>query len=159
MGMYPRLIAATLGAVLLAACGDRDDVPAPAATEPTPVAGAAPPAPPAEAAAHRIPPPYVPVPVQSADPTPTGTREGAELYAQYCQACHDPGPGHPGTMMLASKKGEDQAVIRGRADLTADYVTAIVRGGLIEMAPFRPTDITDAELSRLVGYLLAPPPG
>ena len=26
--------------------------------------------------------------------------DGMELYALHCAGCHDPGPGHPGTMLL-----------------------------------------------------------
>ncbi len=85
----------------------------------------------------------------------TAARSGEQIYQRHCQSCHAPGPGHPATLLLAEKLGPEKAVIKGRADLTADYIKTIVRGGLLEMPPFRPTEITDDELDVIADYILA----
>ncbi|HCO42857.1 MAG TPA: hypothetical protein DCZ11_03120 [Gammaproteobacteria bacterium] len=85
--------------------------------------------------------------------TPVGERTGEELFVQFCRACHAPGLDHPGTAKLALTKGEAQSVILNRQDLPAEYVAYVVRNGLLGMPPLRPTDITDAELERLVTYV------
>ncbi|NKB35745.1 MAG: c-type cytochrome [Gammaproteobacteria bacterium] len=79
--------------------------------------------------------------------------DGAELYKQYCIACHAEGPGHPGTMRLGIRLGEDKAVLTKRTDLQAVYVKTIVRQGILLMPPFRPSEISDAELEALAEYL------
>lgn len=88
--------------------------------------------------------------------TPVDLARGQEIYELYCQYCHAPGPGHPGAMMLSETRGADKAVIKGRSDLTVAYISTVVRNGLLEMAPFRPTEITDAELVSLAEYVRAP---
>ena len=74
----------------------------------------------------------------------------------YCQGCHQPGPEAPGTRVLAAKQGWDKAPLKGRTDLDPTYVKHVVRHGLLEMAPLRPTDINDEELDRLIEYLRTP---
>jgi len=86
----------------------------------------------------------------------TPTRSGEQIYQRHCQACHAAGEGHPATLLLAEKYGPEKAVIKGRKDLTAVYVKTIVRGGLLEMPPFRPTEITDGELDVIASYILEP---
>ena len=83
--------------------------------------------------------------------------EGRELYRFYCSHCHNPGEGHPGTQMLASKKGVEQSVIREQ-QLPAEYIRTVVRRGLLEMAPFRPTEFDDTQLGELIKYLRADKP-
>ncbi len=89
--------------------------------------------------------------------TPVGERGGEELFMLFCRGCHAPGADHPGTMKLGLTKGEAQSVILNRADLPAEYISQVVRNGLLEMPPLRPTDITDEELSRLVEYIRTTP--
>jgi hypothetical protein len=48
------------------------------------------------------------------------------------------------------------SILEERKDLIPAYIVTVVRNGLHEMAPFRPTEIDDAALSELVAYL-APP--
>ncbi len=81
---------------------------------------------------------------------------GKQLFERYCAQCHAPGYGHPGTMQLARVRGKALAVLEERKDLLPAYITAVVRNGLVEMPPYRPTEIDDAALSLLVNYL-APP--
>ena len=84
------------------------------------------------------------------------TRTGEQIYQRHCSACHDAGPGHPATLLLGQKYGAVKAVIKGRKDLNQVYVKAIVRGGLLEMPPFRPTEITDAELDVIAEFIIQP---
>lgn len=84
-----------------------------------------------------------------------GLKTGQQIYTLYCSACHNPGEGHAGTMKLALLKGEENSVITERSDLNAEYIRFVVRDGLLEMAPFRPTDINDGELDSLIQYILS----
>lgn len=147
MAIAERLALAALLAVTVSACGQsgEEQTPetAPAAVEPAPESAA----PDAAAAPETAPA------VEIAEHEPPGNRPPETLWRLYCVECHAPGAGHPGTMMLAEKKGEAQSAILGREDLTAEYITVTVRGGLLEMAPFRPTEITDEELAALAEYI------
>lgn len=87
--------------------------------------------------------------VQAAD-----SAAGKQVFERYCSNCHAPGVGHPGTQMLGWLKGDKLAVLEQRTDLTPEYVTLVVRRGLAEMAPFRPSEINDAALADLVAYLV-----
>jgi len=86
---------------------------------------------------------------------PTENTEGKRVYDHWCSHCHDPGQGHPGTQGLQVKySGTDiPAVLLERTDLTAPVVKTFVRTGVLAMAPFRKTEITDAELDALAEYL------
>jgi mono/diheme cytochrome c family protein len=80
---------------------------------------------------------------------------GERVFDYWCAPCHDPGPGHPGTQSLEIKyRGTDQpSTIEDRTDLTPELVKVFVRQGILSMAPFRKTEITDAELDALAAYL------
>ena len=80
---------------------------------------------------------------------------GKAVYDHWCAPCHAPGPGHPGTQGLAIKyRGtETPAEIEARTDLTPAVIEVFVRQGVLAMAPFRKTEITDAELADLSAYL------
>lgn len=86
------------------------------------------------------------------------TSEGKALYERDCAACHAAGPGHAGTMRLAETRGAANAVLEQRTDLDPDYVRRVVRNGLIEMPPWRQTEISDADLSQVIAYLTRPRP-
>jgi mono/diheme cytochrome c family protein len=83
---------------------------------------------------------------------------GEHVYMLYCEGCHKPGPEGPGTRVLAARLGWEKAALKGRTDLQPDYVRQVVRNGLLEMAPLRPTDINDEELDRLIEYMRTPGP-
>jgi cytochrome c5 len=83
-------------------------------------------------------------------------RSGEKTYGLFCEGCHKPGTEGPGTRVLAARLGWDKAPLKGRQDLAPTYVKQVVRRGLIEMAPLRPTDITDEELDALIAYLRQP---
>lgn len=62
----------------------------------------------------------------------------------------------PGTQALEVKyDGAVSAVLTERGDMTAEFVSAIVRSGISVMPPFRKTEITDAELQALSAYIVA----
>jgi mono/diheme cytochrome c family protein len=81
---------------------------------------------------------------------------GKKTFDRYCAECHAPGHGHPGTQQLEWTRGKQFSILEDRKDLIPAYVATIVRNGLYEMAPFRPSEINDAALNELVAYL-APP--
>jgi mono/diheme cytochrome c family protein len=79
---------------------------------------------------------------------------GQAVYEHWCAPCHAPGPGHPGTQSLQLKYGgKTPPVLLDRTDLTAQAVAVFVRQGVLLMAPFRKTEITDAELAALTAYV------
>ena len=85
--------------------------------------------------------------------------DGTELYALMCADCHNPGPGHPGTMLL-EQLGRPVPSLIGRKDLELDYVRSVVRQGLVEMPPFRPTELSDAQIEEIYNHIMsvkAPP--
>jgi mono/diheme cytochrome c family protein len=93
-------------------------------------------------------------PVQQTTAVETSNRAGRVIFELHCAGCHDPGPAHAATKQLALVRGEDNAVIMQRKDLTTNYIKYIVRDGLLEMPPFRPTDINNSELDNLARYIV-----
>lgn len=89
----------------------------------------------------------------SAEGAPDPDR-GRAVFEHWCAPCHAAGPGHPGTQSLQIKYGGTvPAVLEQREDLTPAAVRTFVRQGILSMAPFRKTEITDAELEDLAAYL------
>jgi len=83
---------------------------------------------------------------------------GKVVYEHWCAPCHAPGPGHPGTQSLQLKySGKPAAVLLERTDLTPQAVSTFVRNGVLLMAPFRKTEITDKELAALAAYVARDP--
>ncbi|HEU4623796.1 MAG TPA: cytochrome c [Steroidobacteraceae bacterium] len=79
---------------------------------------------------------------------------GQAVYERWCAPCHAPGPGHPGTQSLQIKYGgRTPAVLLERTDLSQQVVATFVRQGILSMAPFRKTEISDAELAALTAYV------
>lgn len=79
---------------------------------------------------------------------------GEAVYQHWCSHCHAPGPGHPGTESLQRKyEGKLPAVLVERTDLSPAVVATFVRQGVLMMAPFRKTEITDAELAALAAFV------
>jgi mono/diheme cytochrome c family protein len=83
---------------------------------------------------------------------------GKAVYDQWCAACHDRGPRHPGTQALdALYKGKKPGALEERTDLVPQLTETFVRRGVSVMPPFRKTEISDADLAALAAYL-APRP-
>lgn len=84
-------------------------------------------------------------------------REGKAAYAVWCAPCHAPDPRLAGTLALRTKyEGRIPAALEDRTDLTPELVEYFVRNGVAWMAPFRPTELTDAEVAAIGAYLSAP---
>lgn len=79
---------------------------------------------------------------------------GQELYEQWCAGCHDPGPGHPGTMRMEGDFGPENSVLRDMQAINRPLIHYAVRQGFQMMPPFRPTELTDEEVDRIADYLL-----
>jgi mono/diheme cytochrome c family protein len=83
---------------------------------------------------------------------------GKAVYDEWCAACHDPGPRHPGTQALdALYRGKKPGALRERTDLVPTLTETFVRRGVSVMPPFRKTEISDVDLAALAAYL-APRP-
>jgi mono/diheme cytochrome c family protein len=80
---------------------------------------------------------------------------GAAVFSNWCSACHSRGPQNaPGTTSLQHKyQGSVPAALEDRVDLTPDLVKFFVRNGVAMMAPFRKTEVSDADLDALTVYL------
>lgn len=79
---------------------------------------------------------------------------GKATFDKWCGICHSDGRYMPGTNGLKAKyKDEKTALLEQRTDLPAPVVKVFVRAGVGIMAPFRKTEITDAELEDLAAYL------
>mgnify|MGYP003346448045 FL=1 len=85
-----------------------------------------------------------------------GVQEGQQVFERQCAACHGAGPHHAGTAKLQVVRGPDRAVLAERTDLIGDYIRIVVRRGLIEMPPWRKTELSDEDLDHLVAYLTRP---
>jgi mono/diheme cytochrome c family protein len=82
---------------------------------------------------------------------------GKESYAKWCTPCHGTEPGLAGTLALRTKYGDAlPAVLEDRTDLTPETVAYFVRNGVAWMAPFRKTEVSDAELAGIGAYLSSP---
>src|SRR5580700_1889051 len=91
---------------------------------------------------------------QAQSPEQTPGESAKAVYEHWCAPCHAPGPGHPGTQSLEFKyRGKLAAVLLERTDLAPQTVAQFVRQGVLLMAPFRKTEITDAQLTALSAYV------
>jgi mono/diheme cytochrome c family protein len=85
---------------------------------------------------------------------------GSAKFQHSCAPCHGAGRGDdgrtmlPGTEALSIKyNGEIPAVLEHRPGLTAAVIKAFVRQGSWSMPPFRPTELSDAEINDIAEYL------
>ena len=93
-------------------------------------------------------------PALAADPSRAA---GAAIYGKWCSDCHSTAGG-PGSMALERKyHGQLPAILNQRTDLSADYVSQVVRHGVSFMPSFRKTEISNTELAQLGAYLTPPP--
>jgi mono/diheme cytochrome c family protein len=81
------------------------------------------------------------------------TPPGKAIFDRDCAPCHAAGPGHAGTMRLAEIRGPAKAALEQRTDLDPAYIRLVVRQGLVEMPPWRLSELDDAALAQLVQYL------
>lgn len=93
----------------------------------------------------------------------TTVQRGNAKFQHSCAPCHGAGVGDdghallPGTDALRIKyKGATPpvpALLEERTDLTAPALKAFVRNGSFSMPPFRPTELTDAEIADIAAYI------
>jgi len=89
--------------------------------------------------------------------TASHLREGKAVFAQWCAPCHAANPRLAGTLALRTRYGEEKpAALEDRTDLDPAVTEYFVRNGIAWMPPFRPTEISDAQLAALTAYLSAP---
>jgi mono/diheme cytochrome c family protein len=93
----------------------------------------------------------------AAKPQPAATSQlqrGKAVFDEWCAGCHAPGPRRPGTQALdALYKGKKPGALEQRTDLVPKLTETFVRKGVSVMAPFRKTEISDADLAALAAYL------
>lgn len=88
---------------------------------------------------------------------PAPKAEGERLYAYHCAPCHAEGTGHPGTQALQLKyNGQMPALLTQRRDLTPDTLHYFIRNGVNAMPYFRKTEISDAAILAIAGFLTKP---
>lgn len=76
---------------------------------------------------------------------------GEQLFQQRCAACHD--DRGFGTRVLSRRVPEGQARLEDRRNLTAPYVTVVVRNGIGSMPQIREAELSADELARIAAYL------
>ncbi|HSW06771.1 c-type cytochrome [Aquabacterium sp.] len=91
---------------------------------------------------------------QAALAQPAPTTAGKRLFDARCGICH--GRGGTGSFMLAKRLGQDKALLAERSDLSADYVKAIVRNGILSMPGLTRGELADTELEVIAAYLERP---
>ena len=85
---------------------------------------------------------------------PAAVPPGKVLFDRHCAFCHAAGAGNAGTMRLTEARGAAKAVLEERTDLDPAYIKLVVRQGLVEMPPYRPTEIDNTQLEQLARYLV-----
>jgi len=95
----------------------------------------------------------------------TAVQRGDAKFQHSCAPCHGAGVGDDGRAMLPGTdalrikyrdaKPPVPAVLEQRTDLTAPAIKAFVRNGSFAMPPFRPTELTDAEIVDIAAYIAA----
>ena len=91
---------------------------------------------------------------------PAAIERGNAKFQYMCAPCHGAGIGDDGRAMLPGTdalrikyRGALPALLEERGDLTADVIRVYLRRGSWSMPPFRPTEITDAEIEDIAAYL------
>jgi mono/diheme cytochrome c family protein len=74
------------------------------------------------------------------------------LWRRHCGPCHL--EGGTGTFMLGRRLGTGRALLEQRTDLNAPYVRTVVRNGIQSMPRFSRAELPDADLERIVQYLV-----
>lgn len=85
---------------------------------------------------------------------------GKAKFEYMCAPCHGDGIGDDGRAMLPGTdalrikyRGALPALLTERSDLTYESIRLFVRQGIFSMPPFRPTEITDAEIRDIAAYI------
>lgn len=85
---------------------------------------------------------------------------GKRIFDYHCASCHGPGIGNPGAdfrtgtdALRVKYEGALPALLEERTDFTPETIAYFVRNGISIMAPYRKTEIDDAQLEALGAYL------
>lgn len=73
------------------------------------------------------------------------------LFVEKCGMCHR--QMGMGTVILARRMDPAKAMLEKRDDLTPEYITAAVRGGLRNMPRISRGEVSDAQLKTIADYL------
>jgi mono/diheme cytochrome c family protein len=98
--------------------------------------------------------PAASAPTSAVSAEPAAVPPGKVLFDRHCAFCHAAGAGNAGTMRLTEVRGAAKAVLEERTDLDPAYIKVVVRQGLVEMPPYRQTEIDNTQLEQLVRYLV-----
>lgn len=91
------------------------------------------------------------LPALSATEMQQARADGEALFRVHCGICHE--PGGTGTFMLGRRLGVQHALLEGREDLKAAYISQVVRHGLMSMPRFTRVELPDDELDAIGGHL------
>jgi mono/diheme cytochrome c family protein len=93
----------------------------------------------------------------------SAVQRGNAKFQHSCAPCHGAGVGDDGHAMLPgtdalrikykSANPPVPALLEERTDLTAPVIKVFLRHGSFSMPPFRPTELTDAEISDIAAYI------
>jgi mono/diheme cytochrome c family protein len=85
---------------------------------------------------------------------------GQAKFEHSCAPCHGDGVGDDGRAMLPGTdalrikyQGALPPLLEKRTDLNADAIRTFVRRGTWSMPPFRPTEVTEADIQDIAAYL------
>jgi (+)-pinoresinol hydroxylase len=91
---------------------------------------------------------------------PASAERGRARFEHSCAPCHADGIGDDGRAMLPGTdalrikyQGALPALLERRTDLNVDAIRTFVRRGTWSMPPFRPTEITEADIQDIAAYL------
>jgi len=80
--------------------------------------------------------------------------QGKALFDTRCNICH--ATGQMGTLMLARRVGQENALLANRTQVPEALVEHVVRNGINSMPVFTRVELTDAELKLVAAYLGRP---
>lgn len=83
--------------------------------------------------------------------TPPQADAGKRLFALRCAMCHN--AAGMGTGLLSRRMKPQVAELEKRDDLSAAFVIAAARSGILNMPVITRGDVSDQELAQIAGYL------
>jgi mono/diheme cytochrome c family protein len=96
--------------------------------------------------------PAPPAPAVAAAPQPTVQLDGKALYRERCGMCHQ--TIGMGVALLSRRPGDtSKGLLEERKDLSAAFVSTVVRSGLLNMPRIARGEVSDPELAAIAGYL------
>jgi len=77
--------------------------------------------------------------------------EGERLYVEKCAMCHR--AGGMGAGLLSRRYPKGQELLENRTNLSAAFVSQVVRHGLNNMPPLSRAEVSDPQLAAIAAYL------